>query len=190
MFQDLRYGFRLLLKNFGFSSIVVLTLALGIGANAALFSVVNSVLLKPLPFPNPEQLISIYQSKPNFETGSMPYLNFLDLQRDNQTLSGMAISRGYSYSLVGLGEAQQVNARLVSGDFFNVLGVTPTLGRAFIAADDSASAEPVVLISGRFWSEKFGSWQMKARPGSTNAGPAITAGPDRRVVPSTAKITK
>ena len=157
MLQDLRYGFRLLLKNFGFSSIVVLTLALGIGANAALFSVVNSVLLKPLPFPNPEQLISIYQSKPNFETGSMPYPNFLDLQRDNQTLSGMAISRSYSYSLLGLGEAQQVNARLISGDFFKVLGVTPTLGRTFIPADDSPSADPVVLISGRFWSEKFAS---------------------------------
>jgi len=157
MFSDLRYGFRLLLKNFGFSSIVVLTLALGIGANAALFSVVNSVLLKPLPFPNPEQLISIYQSKPNFETGSMPYPNFLDLQRDNQTLSGMAISRSYSYSLLGLGEAQQVNARLISGDFFKVLGVTPTLGRTFIPADDSPSADPVVLISGRFWSEKFAS---------------------------------
>ena len=157
MLQDLRYGLRLLVKNIGFSSVVVLTLALGIGANAALFSVVNSVLLKPLPFPEPEQLITIYQSKPNFETGSMPYLNFIDLQRDNQTLSGMAISRGYSYSLVGLGEAQRVNARLISGDYFKVLGVTPTLGRTFMPADDSPSADPVVLISGRFWSEKFAS---------------------------------
>jgi predicted permease len=157
MFQDLRYGLRLLLKNFGFTSIVVLTLALGIGANAALFSVVNSVLLKPLPFPDPEQLITIHQSKPNFETGAIPYPNFLDLQRDNQTLSAIAISRPFSYSLVGLGDAQRVNARLISADFFNVLGVKPVLGRTFVAADDSSSAEPVTLISGRFWSEKFGS---------------------------------
>lgn len=157
MFQDLRYGLRLLLKNFGFTSVVVLTLALGIGANAALFSVVNGVLLKPLPFPDPEQLITIHQSKPNFETGSIPYPNFLDLQKDNKTLSAMAISRGYGYSLVGMGEAQRVNARLISADFFSVLGVTPALGRTFIAADDTASAEPVTLISGRFWADKFGS---------------------------------
>lgn len=157
MFQDLRYGLRLLLKNFGFTSIVVLTLALGIGANAALFSVVNGVLLKPLPFPDPEQLITIHQSKPNFETGAIPYLNFLDLQRDNQTLSAIAISRPFGYSLVGMGDAQRVNARLISADYFNVLGVKPVLGRTFVATDDSSSAEPVTLISGRFWSEKFGS---------------------------------
>jgi predicted permease len=155
--QDLRYSIRLLLKNPGFTAIIVLTLALGIGANAALFSVVNGVLLKPLPYPDPEQLITIHQSKPNFETGAMPYPNFLDLQKENQTLSAMAISRSFGFSLVGLGEAQRVSARLISADFFSVLGVKPALGRTFIAADDSSSAEPVTLISGRFWAEKFGS---------------------------------
>ena len=157
MLHDLRYALRQLHKNAGFSTVVVLTLALGIGANAALFSVVNAILLKPLPFPNPEQLITIHQSKPNFDSGAIPYPNFLDLQRDNQTLSAIAISRAHSYSLVGMGEAQRVNARLISADYFKVLGVTPELGRTFVAADDSASAEPVVLISGRLWIEKFGS---------------------------------
>ncbi len=157
MFQDLRYGLRLLLKNFGFTAIVVLTLALGIGANAALFSVVNGVLLKPLPFPDPEQLITIHQSKPNFDTGAVPYPNFLDLQRENQTLSAMAISRSHAYSLVGLGEAQRVTARLISADFFTVLGVKAQVGRTFVPADDNAAAEPVVLISSSLWSEKFGA---------------------------------
>src|SRR5687768_1528999 len=157
MLHDLRYALRQLHKNSGFTAVVVLTLALGIGANAALFSVVNAVLLKPLPFPDPEELVTIHQSKPNFETGAIPYPNFLDLQRDNQTLSAIAISRSYGYSLIGMGEAQRVNARLISADYFKVLGVTPQLGRTFLAADDSSSAAPVVLISSRFWAEKFGS---------------------------------
>ncbi|HKU72306.1 MAG TPA: ABC transporter permease, partial [Pyrinomonadaceae bacterium] len=157
MLHDLRYALRQLHKNSGFTIVVVLTLALGIGANAALFSIVNAVLLKPLPFPDAEQLITIHQSKPNFETGAIPYPNFLDLQRDNQTLSAIAISRSHSYSLVGMGEAQRVNARLISADYFKVLGVTPQLGRTFAAADDSSSAQPVVLVSSRLWSEKLGS---------------------------------
>src|SRR6476660_8024075 len=93
IFQDLLFAIRMLLKNPGFTSVVVLTLALGIGANAALFSVVNGVLLNPLPFPQPEQLITIDQSKPNFDRGAIPYPNFLDMQRENRTLSSMAISR-------------------------------------------------------------------------------------------------
>ena len=157
MFQDIRFNLRLLIKNFGFSSVVVLTLALGIGANAALFSVVNSVLLKPLPFPDPDQLITIHQSKPNFDAGALPYLNFLDLQRENQTLSSMAISRTQRYTLIGVGEAQRVNAQQISADFFKVLGVTPQLGRTFVPSDDNSSAGPVVLISGRFWTDKFGA---------------------------------
>jgi predicted permease len=157
MFQDIRYNLRVLLKNLPFSIIVVLTFALGIGANAALFSVVNAVLLKPLPFPDSEQLVTVHQSKPNFDRGAIPYLNFLDLQRENQSLSAIAISRGYAYTLVGLGEAQRVNARLISADFFKVLGVTPQLGRTFVPADDNSAAEPVVLISSRFWTDKFGS---------------------------------
>lgn len=157
MLHDLRYALRQLHKNFGFTTVVVLTLALGIGANAALFSVINAIVLKPLPFPEPDQLITIHQSKPNFETGAIPYPNFLDLQRDNQTLSAIAVSRSQSFSLVGLGEAQRVNARLISADYFKVLGVMPELGRTFVAADDTSSAEPVVLISSRLWAEKFGS---------------------------------
>jgi predicted permease len=155
MFQDLRYGARMLLKNPGFTAGVVLTLALGIGANAALFSVVNGVLLNPLPFPQPEQLVMLHQSKPNFEQGAIPYPNFRDWQKDNQTFSAMAIMRGFAFSLSGAGEAERVSARLVSGEFFSVLGVNPALGRNFRVDEDQPGAGPVVIISAALWQRKF-----------------------------------
>ena len=145
MFQDLRLGLRMLLKNPGFTAVVVLTLALGIGANVALFSVVNGVLLNPLPFPQPDQLVTLDQSKPNFDMGAIPYPNFRDLQKENQTFSAMAISRGFGFSLIGAGEAERVSARLVSADFFSVLGVKPALGRTFAPGED----EPGVGAGGR-----------------------------------------
>ncbi len=155
MFQDLRYGVRMLLKNPGFTAVVVLTLALGIGANAALFSVVNGVLLNPLPYPQPEQLVTLHQSKPNFETGAIPYPNFRDWQKENQTFSAMAISRRTSFSLIGTGEAEQVDGRWVSAVFFSVLGVKPALGRDFAPGEDERGVGPVVLISAELWQRKF-----------------------------------
>src|SRR3979490_2021707 len=107
MFQDLRLGLRMLLKNPGFTAVVVLTLALGLGANVALFSVVNGVLLNPLPFPQPDQLVTLDQSKPNFDMGAIPYPNFRDLQKENTTFSAMAISRGYGLSLIATGDARR-----------------------------------------------------------------------------------
>jgi predicted permease len=155
MFQDLRYGLRMLWKNPGFTAVIVLTLALGIGANAALFSVVNGVLLNPLPFPQPEQLITLHQSKPNFATGAIPYPNFRDWQKENRTFSAMAISRGASFSLIGAGEAERVIGRRVSADFFSVYGVKPQLGRDFALSEDERGAGPVVLISADLWQRKF-----------------------------------
>jgi len=157
MTQDLRYAVRTILKNPGFSAVVVLTLALGIGANVALFSVVNGVLLNPLPFPQPEQLITIDQSKPNFEFGAIPYPNFLDMQRENQTLSAMGIYRNSSFTLLGQGEAERVSARMISADYFKVYDIKPTIGRTFSAEDDRKGAEPVALISERLWKNKFNS---------------------------------
>src|ERR687896_2314044 len=125
LLQDVRYGARMLWKKPGFTAVVLVTLALGIGANAALFSVVNGVLLNPLPYPEPEQLVTLHQSKPNFETGAIPYPNFLDWQKENRTFSAMAISRSFGANLVGAGEAEQVAGRRVSANIFSVLGVEP-----------------------------------------------------------------
>ncbi len=159
IWQDLRYSARSLLKNPGFTVLVVATLALGIGANTALFSLVNGVLLNPLPYPQPDQLVTLHQSKPNFETGAIPYPNFQDMQRQNQTFSSMAISRGFGFSLVGTGEAERVSGRLISADFFTVLGVKAALGRTFAPGEDESGAGPVVLISAALWQRKFGTAQ-------------------------------
>jgi putative ABC transport system permease protein len=159
MFQDLRFGARMLLKNPGFTAVVVMTLALGIGANAALFSVVNGVLLNPLPYPQPEQLVTLHQSKPNFSAGAIPYPNFRDWKRANQTFSAMAISRGTGFSLVGSGEAERVTGQFVTADFFSVIGVKPLLGRDFSPGEDEPGAGPVALISEDLWRRKFGSSQ-------------------------------
>jgi predicted permease len=156
MIQDLRYGFRMLAKHPGVTVAIVLMLALGIGANAALFSMVNGVLLNPLPFPHPEQLMTLHQSKPNFATGAIPYPNFLDWRRENRTFSAMAVSRGSSFSLLGVGEAEHVDGRWVSADLFSVLGVEPALGRTFSSGEDERGAAPVVVISAGLWQRKFG----------------------------------
>jgi hypothetical protein len=156
IYQDVRYAGRMLGKNPGFSAVIVLTLALGIGANAALFSVVNGVLLNPLPFPQPEQLVALNQSKPNVAAGSISYPNFLDWQKENQTFSAMAISRESSFALVGTGEAERVRGRRCSVNLFSVLGVAPALGRNFLPGEDEPGASPVVMISAGLWQRRFG----------------------------------
>lgn len=157
LLQDLRFAVRMLAKSPAFTAIAILTLALGIGANTALFSVVNGVLLNPLPYPQPAELVTLHESKPNFLTGSISYPNFLDWQRDNHTFSSMAVSRSYSFNMTGLGDAEQVASEFVTSDFFPILGVKPVLGRTFLGADDQIGAAPVVLISAGFWKRKFGS---------------------------------
>jgi predicted permease len=157
MFQDLRFGVRMLWKNLGLTVVVILTLTLGIGANVALFSVVNGVLLNPLPFAEPDQLVTLHQSKPNFAAGAIPYPNFLDLQKENQTFSRMAISRGASFNLIGSGEPERVIGRRVTADFFTVLGIDPVLGRNFTPDEDQRGAGPVIIISAGLWQRKFNS---------------------------------
>lgn len=157
LLQDLRYGARMLRKNWGFTLVAVLTLALGIGANTAIFSVVNGVLLNPLPYPHPEQLVTLHQNKANFEFGSISYPNFRDWQRDNHTFSSMAISRGFAFSLTGVGEAEQLRGRFISSDFFSTVGVNPVLGRTFAPGEDELGAAPIALVSAGLWKRKFGS---------------------------------
>ena len=157
LLEDVQYGLRVLWKNPRFLTVAVLTLALGIGANTALFSVVNGVLLNPLPYPHPEELVTLHESKPNFSTGSISFPNFLDWQKDNQTFSSMAVQRGTSFILSGLAEAEQIDAQFVSSDFFRQLGVVPVIGRDFAPGEDLVGAAPVTMITAGFWKRKFGS---------------------------------
>src|SRR5271156_2819165 len=145
--QVLKYAFRMLAKSPAFTAVAILTLALAIGANTALFSVVNGVLLNPLPYPQPEQLVALRESKPNFEWGSISYPNFRDWRKDNRTFSEMAVFRAYAFSLTGIGEAAQVNGEYVSTDFFPICGVKPLLGRMFAPGEDEIGASPIAVIS-------------------------------------------
>jgi predicted permease len=157
-FQDLRYGLRLLVKTPGFTAIAILTLALGIGANTALFSVVNGVLLNPLAYPRSGQLVAVYGKSPGFDRAPITYLNFLDCQRNTETFQSMAMYRNQDYSFIGTGEAgERLTGYQISADFFSTLGVAPIIGRTFRADDDRLGAAPVAILGGGLWKRKFGS---------------------------------
>ena len=156
LLQDVRYGARTLLRTPGFTAIAILTLALGIGANSALFSVVNGVLLNPLPYRAPEQLASVYSKKVEFEHGSISYLNFLDWQKDNRTFAELACYRNENLFLTGAGEGERLRGYQISANFFKVMGVKPAMGREFRPEEDVPGAGPVVLISEGLWNRKFG----------------------------------
>jgi predicted permease len=157
LLQDVRYGIRMLLRSPGFAAIAILTVGLGIGANTALFSVVNGVLLNPLPYPNASQLVALYGKYPGDDQAPIAYLNFLDWQRDNQSFSSIALYHNEDYNFTGAGEAERVSGYMISADFFETLGVKPIVGRHFRADDDQVGAAPVVILGGGFWRRRFGA---------------------------------
>src|SRR6266487_2097237 len=128
LWNDLGYAVRMLLKSPGFTAIAILTLALGIGANTALFSVVNGVLLNPLPFPNPDELVAVYAKSSNFQESSIAYLNFLDWQKENHSFASLSAFRSDDYNMVGVGEPERVHIHMISAEFFPALGLQPLLG--------------------------------------------------------------
>lgn len=144
-------------KTPGFSAIAVVTLALGIGATSALFSVVNGVLLNPLAYPHPGQLAAVYGDTPGFRHAPLGYLNFLDMQRDTQSFASLAMYRNQDYNFIGATQAERVSGYMISADFLPTLGVAPLLGRSFRPADDQLGAAPVVILGGAFWQRKFGA---------------------------------
>jgi predicted permease len=147
----------MLAKSPGFTAIAILTLALGIGANTALFSVVNGVLLNPLAYPQSGQLVAVFGKTPGFDHAPINYPNFLDWQRDTQSFSSLAIYRNQDYNFVGTGEAERLSGYMISADFFSTLAVRPILGRSFRSDDDHPGATPVVILGGGFWKRKFAS---------------------------------
>jgi len=157
LWQDLRYSGRMLFKHPGFTLIAVLTLALGIGANTAIFSIVNAVLLRPFPYQQPERLVIVGEGAAG---GAVSYPNFADWKDDGKVFqSTSAVRSNESFNFTGLGEPERLQGRLVSAGFLSTLGITPLLGRDFVADDDRPGATAAVILSHAFWNRRFNSDQ-------------------------------
>jgi putative ABC transport system permease protein len=157
MIQDLKYGLRMLAKNPGFTAIAVLTLALGIGANTAIFSVINAVLLRPLPFHSPDRLVQLWESEYGSGHYELTGRDYLEWQAQTQTLEETSLYCYWpNFNASGAGEPEQARAIKTQANFFSLLGVTPLLGRTFQRGEDQAGQDHVVLLSHGFWERHFG----------------------------------
>jgi putative ABC transport system permease protein len=157
--DDLRFGARTLRKSPGFTAIAVLTLALGIGANTAIFSVVENVLLRPLPYNHPESLVEIKNTYPGFQAVGISPGDFADFHREAKSFSAMAaygeVSQGFN--LTGAGEPERIQASIATSDLFSMLGIRAVVGRTFFPEEDKTGGPAVVLLSHRYWQQRFGS---------------------------------
>ena len=155
--RDLRYALRTLARNPGFACVSILALALGVGANSAIFTVVQSVLLRPLPFHKSEQLIVVRERnlKAGFPQFSLSPGNYLDYRDHNHTFSGFAAVTGQGLNLSGGAEPERLRGARVTTDFFDVLGVKPSLGRAFTAQEGQLGSHHVVILSDALWQRRF-----------------------------------
>src|SRR2546428_11365514 len=174
LIQDLRYGIRMLAKSPGITIIAVLALGLGIGANTAIFSVVNAALLRPLPYADPDRLVRLSEDSPQVPQMSISYPNFLDWRQQNKVFSGIAGMQFRSLNLTGKDEPERLAGRGVSAEFFDVLGVKPALGRSFAADEDRPGANPVCIISHGLWQRRFGSDQNIVNKQVTMSGATYT----------------
>jgi putative ABC transport system permease protein len=155
--QDLRYALRGLRKHRGFTAVAVITLALGIGANTAIFTVINTVLLRPLPYERPDQLVVLMETIAERPAG-VSYPNFVDWRNQSTSLENVAAVRNReSFNLTGAGESERLQGRLVSANFLSTLGVKPIRGRDFAAEEDQPGANPVAIISHALWQRRFGA---------------------------------
>ena len=184
--QDIRYTFRSLLRQPAFALIAILTLGLGIGANTAIFSVVNGVLLSPLPYREPGRLVLLWESVTDLPQISVSYPNYLDWRRRAKSFEEIAVyDEGDSYTLTGSGDPETVQGHLASGNLFSVLGVRPALGRLLSPADDSPGAAPATVLSDGFWRRRFGADSgIVGRTLLLNGAPYTVAGvlpPDMRL---------
>jgi putative ABC transport system permease protein len=184
--QDVRYGARMLLKNPAFTAIAVLALALGIGANSAIFSVVNTLLLRPLPYKNPAQLVVIWENATHlgFPKNTPSPANFLDWQKQATLFEGMGAFAERSFNLTGVGEPERLDGRRVSANLFDLLGVKPVLGRNFVPDEDKPGTK-VALLNETLWKRRFGSDPgVIGRSVSLNGEPYTVVG----VLPSTVRL--
>ena len=159
MFQDLRYGVRMLFKEPGFTAVAVLTLALGIGANTAIFSVVNAVLLQPLPYAKADELVLIYNTPGGEMQWPFSPVSYLKLKERNSVFTDIAAlsNKGWAANLTGLGEPERLQGFQVSANLFPLLGVAPELGRTFLSEEDRPGENRVVVLSNELWQRLFAS---------------------------------
>ncbi len=158
LLQDIRFGLRTLRKNSGFSLLAVLTLALGIGANTAIFSVINGVLLRPLPYRNPDEIVLLQQHAPGLGRDNLAFSikEVMEYRDQLGTFESVVEYHSMSFTLLSHGEPDRVLTGVVSHDFFDMLGVVPIHGRTFNAADDVLDADAVLMLSHEYWQQKFG----------------------------------
>ena len=156
LWLDLRYGARMLARSPSVTLVAVLALALGIGANTAIFSVVNGVLLRPMPYPEPERLVWFWETQPELATAPFSATEFLEYQKQNQTFEEMAAVRTMGYTLTGMGPAERIGGIVVTPNYFRMMGVLPAMGRSFTEEDGRAGAPRVALLTHGFWQRQFG----------------------------------
>src|SRR5215208_310013 len=157
LFKDIRYGLRGLLKHPGFTAIVVITLALGIGASTAIFSVVNSVLLRRLPYKTAERIIAIQELDRNGKLVQVTSANFLDWRAQNTVFEHLAAIKTTTTNLALSDHAERLDLAQTNANFFDVFGIAPQYGRLFIPQDEQVGHEPVVVLSNALWQRRFGS---------------------------------
>ena len=156
LWQDLRYGFRMLLKHRGFTAIAVLTLALGIGATTAIFSVVDAVVLRPLPFEEPERVVRMWGKFSQGDQAATSPPDFLDYRAQNSTFEEFAAMRPGSYNLTGDAEPERITGAAITTNFFRALGVRPIQGRDFSSEEEQPGLARVAIISEGLWRRRFG----------------------------------
>ncbi len=157
LLRDLQYAYRTLAKSPGFTIVSLLTLAIGIGANTAIFSLVDGALLKPLPYPDAERIVRVLEKPPGFPRNGISTLTFLDWQRQNTVFDYMAAQSGGQVTLTGSGEPVQLRSALVSAHYFDIFGIKPMLGRTFAADEDQLGKERVAVLSHLLWASQFGA---------------------------------
>src|SRR5262252_6675118 len=154
---DLRYGLRVLRRMPGFTLVAIITLGLGIGANTAIFSAVNAVLLRPLPYSKPERIVRAFRMQPPIARASISRPAYFDFRDQQQVFDSLAATAGETYNLTGVDEAERLSGAKVTGNFFSIFGVAPVQGRFLVPSDDEPGAARVAVIGSGLWARRFGS---------------------------------
>ncbi|MCI0490833.1 MAG: ABC transporter permease [Blastocatellia bacterium] len=159
LWQDLRYAIRMLIKKPGYTAVALVALVIGIGANTAIFSVVNAVLLRPLPYADPDRLVVVYSAEQRGERSlSVCYPDFLDWRDQNSSFEKLAAVGAENFILTGTGEAERIRGELVSAEYFDMLGIPAVMGRTFLPEENlTSNSAPVAVVGYNFWRNRFGA---------------------------------